>query len=101
MAPPDVNRLNPSPAALEFQPVVQSASKLPFPTVLVASRNDPYGAISSAKLLADRLGSEFVDVGEAGHVNADSGLGEWQFGQQLLRGIAQSALRRKGQITAV
>ena len=71
---------------------------LPFPAVLVASRNDPWMPRGSAIDWGARWGAEFVDAGEAGHVNADSNLGEWDAGLALLdrligRASAQDATR--------
>src|SRR3546814_9906144 len=48
----------------------------PFPSILVASRNDPYISFGRARLLAQFWGSRFADAGEAGHINADSALGD-------------------------
>ena len=36
-------------------------------------------------------GSEFVDAGHAGHINAASGLGDWRFGQGLLERLIDNA----------
>lgn len=57
---------------------------LPFPATVVASRNDPWMPQGSAIDWAARWGTEFVDAGEAGHINADSNLGEWDAGLDLL-----------------
>jgi predicted alpha/beta hydrolase family esterase len=58
--------------------------KLPFPSITVASTNDTYVKIDRAKALASSWGSEFVTIGNAGHINADSKLGFWEFGLELL-----------------
>lgn len=57
---------------------------LPFPAVLVASRNDPWMPHCYAVDWGSRWGVEFVDAGEAGHINADSNLGDWNAGLALL-----------------
>jgi predicted alpha/beta hydrolase family esterase len=67
---------------------------LPFPSLLVASRNDPYCSFAVARDLADAWQSGFVDAGETGHINASSGLGEWVHGLTLLRDLATT--RTKG-----
>ncbi|MBV8045841.1 MAG: alpha/beta hydrolase [Paludibacterium sp.] len=59
--------------------------RLPFPAIVVASSNDPYCAIECAQTLSDRWGASFVDIGPAGHINADSRLGQWEAGQRLLQ----------------
>ena len=74
---------------------------LPFPAVLVASRNDPWMPQPNAIDWAARWGVEFVDAGEAGHINADSNLGDWDAGLALLdrvvtRASAQDTTRDGG-----
>lgn len=59
-------------------------ARLPFPSIVVASRDDPYVSSSRARECAEAWGSRFVDAGEAGHLNGDSGLGEWPLGFALL-----------------
>lgn len=51
--------------------------RLPFPSVLVASSNDPYATFGQGSRFASEWGSELIDAGESGHVNAQSGLGSW------------------------
>lgn len=50
---------------------------LGYPCILVASRNDPWVALGTARHWAGRWGSRFLDLGEAGHINAESGFGAW------------------------
>ncbi|MDB5596044.1 MAG: alpha/beta hydrolase [Hyphomicrobiales bacterium] len=57
---------------------------LPFPSLLVASRNDPYATYESSEDLAYAWGSAIVDAGEAGHINPDSGHGPWPEGLMSL-----------------
>ena len=59
--------------------------KLPFQSILVGSQNDPYCTAERAQALAHHWGSRWVDLGAAGHINADSSLGEWPEGQTLLQ----------------
>jgi len=58
---------------------------LPFQSVLVASTNDPYGSLAHAKDSASAWRSQLVTLGNAGHINAASCLGDWQEGQHLLQ----------------
>lgn len=53
---------------------------LPFPTALVASRNDPYCSFERAGALAKAWGATLIDAGEAGHINVASGHGPWPEG---------------------
>lgn len=53
---------------------------LPFPAVVAASTNDPYGEQKAAQDLALDIGAAFSDAGEAGHINVESGHGPWPEG---------------------
>ena len=57
---------------------------LPFPSIVVASSNDEFATLDRARLFADSWGSRLVDLGAAGHINAESGLGCWPRGRELL-----------------
>ena len=71
-----------------WAPIVRQ--RLPFPSTLVGSRNDPYCTFEKAQSLADSWGSRFVDHGERGHINAESGLGDWLEGAAMLRDLVPS-----------
>ncbi len=58
--------------------------KLPFASILVGSQNDPYCRVDRAQALAQDWGAEYVDLGQAGHINAESQLGDWPAGHALL-----------------
>lgn len=58
------------------------------PSLLVASHNDPVMRFHRAEHWARVWGSRLVDVGEAGHVNAESGFGPWPHGLRLLTDFA-------------
>jgi predicted alpha/beta hydrolase family esterase len=53
---------------------------LPFPSITVASRNDPHCAFDIAEDIAAAWGSLFVDAGQAGHIDAEAGYGPWPEG---------------------
>jgi uncharacterized protein len=61
--------------------------KINFNTIVVASSNDPWVSQERAHFFAQQWGSEFVTIGDAGHINADSGHGEWSQGLELLKKI--------------
>lgn len=65
--------------------------ELPCPSILVASSNDPWMTAHSAEQWARRWGSDFINAGALGHINAESALGDWRFGQRLLQVLAQRA----------
>ncbi|MGE0501870.1 MAG: RBBP9/YdeN family alpha/beta hydrolase [Rhizobiaceae bacterium] len=90
VAPPDVANAAIRPKHLmTFGPYPRDP--LPFPTVTIASRNDPFCDFSVAEDLAAAWGSLFIDAGLAGHINADSGYGPWPEGSmafaQFLSGL--------------
>jgi predicted alpha/beta hydrolase family esterase len=58
--------------------------KLPFRTLVVASSNDVYVSMERAREYARAWGARLVDAGPVGHINADSKLGRWVFGEKLL-----------------
>ncbi len=93
VAPADVDRADAPEALKGFAP--SPRTPLPFPSILVASQDDPWISIERAHSLAVDWGSHFVDAGPQGHINAASGLGWWQEGQELLgRVIAASGMDR-------
>ncbi|MES2496996.1 MAG: alpha/beta hydrolase [Pseudomonadota bacterium] len=95
VAPPDVDAADAHPLVRRFAPA--PVALLPFPSILVASRNDRYATFDRLETLARAWGSRFVDVGQAGHINAKSGLGDWADGEVLLEELIDDVrrLRRK------
>lgn len=78
----------PEPASQSFPAAAQGFTPVPmhhlaFPTLVVASANDSFGSLGHARVCATAWGSRFVDIGEAGHINADSGLSDWPEGYAL------------------
>lgn len=57
---------------------------LPFPALMVGSRNDPHADYAATEDLAFALGANMLDAGEAGHINLDSGHGPWPEGLMSL-----------------
>jgi predicted alpha/beta hydrolase family esterase len=70
---------------------------LPFPSIVVGSRNDPYMTFEDAKAYADMLGSDFVDLGAAGHINIASGYGRWKKGYRLAARLDRHSYLRGSQ----
>jgi predicted alpha/beta hydrolase family esterase len=64
--------------------------RLRFPSVVVASRNDPYVTLDRARQFAAAWGSRLVDIGDAGHINSQSGLGDWPSGLSLLEELRRA-----------
>jgi predicted alpha/beta hydrolase family esterase len=79
VAPPDVANPKIKPRHLmTFGPYPRKP--LPFPSLVIASRNDPFCAFDVAEDIAGAWGSLFIDAGETGHLNTDSGFGPWPEG---------------------
>ena len=82
VAPPDVANPDIRPKHLmTFGPYPRDP--LPFPSLVVASRNDPFGGYEHADDIAAAWGSLLLDAGESGHINAESGHGPWPEGTMV------------------
>jgi predicted alpha/beta hydrolase family esterase len=89
VAPPDP--LGPAfPAAAHgFAPLPEQ--RLDIPTIMVASDDDPYAAIEHAQHYAQAWGSTLHRIGKLGHINAASGLMDWDAGWHLLASLDNNA----------
>jgi serine hydrolase len=83
VAPADADAKSFPESATGFSPVPMI--KFPFRSIVVTSSNDPYVTVERAQQFADAWGSDFVNIGEAGHINVSSGFGQWEQGLGLLR----------------
>ena len=68
--------------ARSFAPVPEQP--LPFPSLIVASTDDPFGTIDYSALCARQWGSRLIALGPLGHINAASNLGDWPAGREIL-----------------
>lgn len=93
VAPPWVGDLPADSPLSAFAPLARE--RLAFPSILAASRNDPYAGFSQSQKMARRWGSRFVGAGWTGHINAESGLGSWPYGEFLLDRLVWSLTRRQ------
>jgi predicted alpha/beta hydrolase family esterase len=57
---------------------------LPFAAAVAASSDDPWCALDRARVWAAAWGAVFHDIGPRGHINAESGLGNWPEGRAWL-----------------
>lgn len=94
--PPDFDRPMPegypSIAALEaggWFPVPRE--RLPFPSLVVTSDNDPLGERARVEALARDWGSETVHAGAVGHLNPASGFGPWPMALDLIERLARAS----------
>jgi predicted alpha/beta hydrolase family esterase len=69
----------------DFAPVPYQP--LPYPSIIVASNNDPYCPVRTAGAYARAWGSEFVRLQNAGHINLEAGFGPWPLGLALLNSL--------------
>jgi uncharacterized protein len=88
VAPPDIASADSLPkSTMDF--IRHQKNKLPFPSILVGSENDPYMPLDKAQVLACSIGSCFINAGAAGHINIDSGHGPWPQGEVLLQKLSR------------
>jgi len=86
----------PDPASAVFPEYGMAFAKLPegklrFASLVVTSTNDPYGSAEYAEARATQWGSRLAVIGPFGHINAESGLGDWPEGFALLDGLVSEA----------
>jgi uncharacterized protein len=82
VAPSDTEADSYPPGTTGFKPMV--LRQLPFPSITIASSNDPYVTTSRARTFANAWGSKLIEIGNAGHINVASGQGNWEAGLRYL-----------------
>ena len=86
VAPADVDSPLHTPEEVRgFSPV--PLRPLPFPSVVVASGDDPFVSAARAEAFARAWGSRLITLPNARHINADAGYGPWPEGHKLLRDL--------------
>ncbi|WP_295523456.1 alpha/beta hydrolase [uncultured Pseudacidovorax sp.] len=88
VAPADPER---RAALVDFAPVPYA--RLPYRSIVVASTTDPFCPVRLAGAYARAWGSEFVRIQNAGHINVDSGHGDWPLGLALLESLTDAPSR--------
>ena len=88
--PPDLE--NPLPAGYPALPDLVAGGwtpipreRLPFPSITVASDNDPLASLDRVEGFARDWGSELVNAGSVGHLNPAAGYGDWPLAAELVR----------------
>lgn len=90
VAPPEIERADLRQQIPGWAPPARA--RLPFRSLVVASSDDPFGRLPYAEQLADDWGAALHVVGARGHINADSGLGDWAEGHALLLELGGSQI---------
>ena len=85
VAPPDTEHESTPPNLFNWRPIARAP--LPFASTAVISGDDPYCAPQRAAGMAHDWGSAVISIGPRGHINGDSGLGDWPEGWALLQSI--------------
>jgi predicted alpha/beta hydrolase family esterase len=106
VAPADIERTSTLHArTYEFGRI--PTGPLPFPAMVVASRDDIYMTLEKAVELAQGWQTPLTDLGYAGHINVASGFGRWNQGYELARQLVERAdrglkrpLSARGQLAA-
>jgi predicted alpha/beta hydrolase family esterase len=83
VAPSDVEAPSYPVPVNGFAPI--PLAPLSFPSMVIASTDDPFVSNERAAAFATAWGSRLVHIGDAGHDNADSGHGAWPEGERLLQ----------------
>jgi predicted alpha/beta hydrolase family esterase len=63
-------------------------TRLPFPSIVAVSHNDPLGRLDRVTALARDWGSRVADLGAVGHLNPASGFGAWPQAEELVRELS-------------
>ena len=86
VAPADVDSPVHTPDEVRsFSPI--PLVQLSFPSIVVASTDDPFVAPARAAAFAQAWGSRLITLDDAGHVNAAAGYGPWPEGRKLLQDL--------------
>lgn len=65
--------------------------RLPCPTLVAASRNDPLGRFDRVAGLVRDWGARVVDLGAVGYLNPASGFGDWPMADRLIAELQHMA----------
>ncbi len=82
VAAPQLDRPGMPDDLADFRPVPRQ--RLPFPSTLVFSTDDPFSDAAWSRAQAQAWGAQALELGARGHINAESGLGSWPEGRALI-----------------
>jgi len=99
VAPPDIERADMSPDLHRWRPIVRRP--LPFAALAVTSTDDPYCTEQRAEAMLVPWGCQCRSVGARGHINGESGLGDWPEGRAWLDALCAAAPEAAGSAAGV
>jgi uncharacterized protein len=82
VAPSDTEASSFPKGTTGFSPI--PTYRLPFPSIVVASTDDPYISLERVTTLAEAWGSKLVSLGPHGHISVADGFGPWPEGIQYI-----------------
>lgn len=88
VAPPDLSKLSSVSRVTGFHRSASFTSQVPI--IVVGSDNDPYAQTAHVWRLSRQWDAQFVNAGPFGHINAESDIGDWPYGQYLLASLQTS-----------
>ncbi len=94
VAPPDTAHPETPPQLASWRVISRQA--LPFASCMLYSSNDPFCASTRALAMARDWGSQAIGLGAAGHINADTGLGDWPAGLELVQQLQANPKSQPG-----
>ena len=83
VGPPDLENPYKDYSLQSFLPI--PTQKLPFRSIAIVSTNDKWSTLERAKHFTSCWGREYLEIGDAGHINHNSGYGDWPEGLELLK----------------
>jgi predicted alpha/beta hydrolase family esterase len=97
VAPADLDRASCPDVLHELRPIPRQ--RLPFPSHVIASDDDPYATLDRSRQMADAWGAQLTVLYRAGHINVESGFGPWREGQRWVDALARSPAASASQRT--
>jgi predicted alpha/beta hydrolase family esterase len=86
VAAPDTERADAPPNLFNWRPIARG--RLPFPSRVVVSSNDPYCTPDRAAEMARQWGSTATLIGPCGHLDGASDLGDWPAGWAYVQSLS-------------
>jgi len=74
--------------------------RLPVMSTVIASQTDPWITAASARRWADRWGSHWINLGDAGHINSEAGFGPLPLARRWVMAVEQRMARERRPLLA-